>query len=331
MNDCLPRISVLLPVYNGGKFLAAAIESVLSQSFTDFELLILNDGSKDDSATIAQSYSDDRIRYFEHPNMGLPATLNEGARHARGEFLFRQDQDDISYSDRFERQVKYLDAHPDVAVLGTWARIFVDGNPQAAYRFHRHPIGCASISLCTIFDSAFVHSSVAIRHKAFEEMGGYSCDPARQPPEDFELWSRVCRGYRVANLPEVLLDYREVAGSMSRALRPDFAERMIKVSTENLECWLKGSAYEIQSEKIAALYHMNGCLPSKLSDLHLISAVFGYLSKVQGPKEGKILGEYNSQLRRLKLNLWRNCCLGASRNRVTKFIFKAIFKVLGYC
>jgi len=323
-----PRISVLLPVYNGAAYLAQAIESVLSQSFTDFEFLILNDGSTDNSADIVQSYQDNRIRYFEHPNMGLPATLNKGFSHARGEFLVRQDQDDLSYSNRFARQVAYLDAHPEVDVLGTWARIFIDSDSTAAYRYHRHPTTHAAIALSTIFDSAFVHSSVAMRHSAFEALGGYSCDPMYQPPEDFELWSRVCRHYQVANIPEVLIDYREVPGSMSRALCQDFTERMERVSEENLRYWLDGSPYVSFSVKLSRIYYRDGKLPTDAADGAMIHAVLNYIGKSISTSGSIDFNEYSQQLRRIRLQFMRNYHLGRSRNMVSHLVVKIVFRLL---
>lgn len=323
-----PRVSVLLPVYNGAPFLAASIDSVLSQSFTDIELLILNDGSTDNSAAIAKSYSDSRIRYFERPNMGLPATLNEGARLARGEFLFRQDQDDLSHPSRVARQVAYLDEHPDVAVLGTWARIFIDGDPAAAFRYHRHSTSYAAVAFCALFDSTFVHSSVAIRRSAFEALGGYSCDPMRQPPEDFELWSRMCRHYKVANLAEVLVDYREVATSMSRVLRQDFTERMLRISAENLRYWLNGSPLAAFSDKLASIYHLDGRLPTDGADGPMIKGALAQLGQALSACGDIHFWEYRHQLRRIRLQLMRNYWLGRSHRTVAHLAVKAVFRAL---
>jgi glycosyltransferase involved in cell wall biosynthesis len=323
-----PRISVLLPVYNGAPYLAASIDSILSQTYEDFELLILNDGSTDDSAAIAKSYSDERIRYFEHPNMGLPATLNKGAHVARGEFLFRQDQDDLSYPDRFELQVAYLDNHQDVVVLGTWARIFVDGDSVAAYRYHRHPTTHVAAALSSIFDSIFVHSSVAMRRSAFEAVGGYSCDPLRQPPEDFELWSRMCRRYKVANLAKVLVDYREVTSSMSRVLRQDFSERILRISAENLRFWLDGSPLAIFSDRLARIFHLDGQLPTEAADGPLINLTLTQLGKAIGASGNVHTWEYMHELHRIRHQLMRNNWLGRSRRIGVRLAVKAVFRAL---
>lgn len=323
-----PRISVLLPVYNGAPFLAASIDSVLSQTYEDFELLILNDGSTDGSAAIAKSYSDERIRYFEHPNMGLPATLNKGARAARGEFLFRQDQDDLSYPDRFAFQVAYLDEHQDVAVLGTWARIFVDGVSAAAYRYHRHPTTYVAVAFSSIFDSAFVHSSVAMRRSAFEAVGGYSCDVLRQPPEDFELWSRMCRRYKVANIAKVLVDYREVTSSMSRVLHQDFSERILRISAENLRFWLDGSPLAMFSDRLASIFHLDGQLPTEAADGPMINLALTQLGQAIGASGNVHTSEYMRELHRIRHQFMRNNWLGRTRHIGGRLAVKAVFRAL---
>jgi len=323
-----PRISVLLPVYNGDPFLASSIDSVLSQSYVNFELLILNDGSSDRSAEIAKSYSDERIRYFEHPNIGLAATLNKGASLARGEFLLRQDQDDLSYSDRFAKQIAYLENHPEVALLGTWARIISEKESDYDFRYHKHPTSQAAIAFNVIFDSPFVHSSIVMRRSAFEELGGYSCDPIRQPPEDFELWSRFCRKYQVANLDEVLVDYRELSSSMSRLFKRDFSERMIRISTENLCYWLKDSAFVPYTNKLASIYHMNGVLPTDSTDGKIIESVMKHISRSHTLFSENNNTEFIFHLKRVRNQIMRNYWLGRCSSSGSRLIVKAGFRIL---
>ena len=140
-----PAISVLLPVYNGSPYLAEAIDSILNQTRNDFELIILNDGSKDNSAGIVHEYDDPRIRYYEHENIGLAATLNRGIGVSAGAFIARQDQDDISRPERFARQMTYLAAHPECVLVGTWADIWSEN--RGTERTLRHPTDNALIKL----------------------------------------------------------------------------------------------------------------------------------------------------------------------------------------
>ena len=248
-----PLVSVLLPVYNGAGFLQGGIESILSQSYRNIELIIINDGSSDDSAKIISKFKDPRIRVYHQENQGLSATLNRSINLAKGEYLARQDQDDLSLTERLEKQVSFLDAHPSCGMVGGWAEIWV-GNVKSE-RVHQHPTESSHLKYDLLFDNPFVHSSVMLRKSACETVGLYSTDKARQPPEDYELWSRVARQFEVANIPEVLLVYREVPNSMSRAGMSPFLDRVINISVENL-LWATGRKFSDRDvTDLAALNH----------------------------------------------------------------------------
>jgi glycosyltransferase involved in cell wall biosynthesis len=227
-----PQVSVVLPVYNGAADLAPAIDSILQQSFVDFELIAIDDGSTDGSAAILDGLRDPRVRIVHQENRGLAAALNRGIALARGEYIARQDQDDLALPPRLARQVAFLKADPACALVGTRAEIRVgDREPE---RFHDHPADDAALRFELLFDSPFVHSSVMMRKSAVQAVGGYSTDPARQPPEDYELWSRLARGHRLANLRERLTIYRETPAGMSRGPGRAFVERAVMISAENL-------------------------------------------------------------------------------------------------
>jgi hypothetical protein len=235
----MPRISVILPVYNGEPYLAEAIDCILGQTFTDFEVIIINDGSKDGSAACIAQFSDPRIRYFEQPNAGLAATLNRGISLAAGEYIARQDQDDISFPERFAAQTAFLDEYPDYCMVGTWAEIFSEA--ESGQRFHRHPVGNLELKLYLHFQNPFVHSSMMLRTSVVRSIGGYTTDKSRQPPEDYELWSRMARVGKVANIPHILVKYREVCSSMSRGSAVDpFRPMVHKIACENMAFSLEG-------------------------------------------------------------------------------------------
>jgi glycosyltransferase involved in cell wall biosynthesis len=249
----IPLISVILPVYNGAAYLRDAIDSILAQTFRKFELIVIDDGSTDSSMDILQQYTDDRIRLFSHPNQGLAATLNCGIELTRGRYVARQDQDDISRPERFTQQIAYLESHPACALLGTWAEI--KQARKFSRMFHRHPTDNATLQFELLFNNPFVHSSVMIRKAALENVGVYSTDPTRQPPEDYELWSRIARHYEVANLPKILQIYREVRGSMSRVGPSPFLERLIKICAENIAWATDGDWDDPLIQNIALLTH----------------------------------------------------------------------------
>jgi glycosyltransferase involved in cell wall biosynthesis len=208
-----PRISVLLPVYNAERYVAAAVQSILDQTFPDFEVILINDGSTDGSLAILERFAalDPRIRLVSRENRGLVETLNEGVSLARGEYIARMDADDIALPERFARQLAYMDAHPECVALG--CRIYVidcDGAPLRAQR----RIHCTHEEM----DAAqlqgkpgvIMHPTAMIRRDALRRINGY-----RQPLEDFDLWLRLAEVGKLANLPEILLHYRLHPASMS--------------------------------------------------------------------------------------------------------------------
>lgn len=248
-----PQISVLLPVYNGETYLRETIESILNQTYDNFEFIIINDGSTDRTASIIKQYTDPRIRFYDQQNRGLSATLNRAIELAKGEYLARQDHDDISFPKRFEKQIAFLESHPSCGMVGTWAEI-LEVNKKTQ-RIHRHSAESPVLKFELLFDNPFVHSSMMIRKEVFETVGLYSTDPSRQPPEDYELWSRVARKFEVANIPEVLLVYREVSSSMSRVEASPIMERVVNISAENLAYALGQENPDLNVYNMAALAH----------------------------------------------------------------------------
>jgi hypothetical protein len=205
---------------------------MLVQTFCDFELIAINNGSTDGTAAVLDGLSDPRVRVFHQENLGLAAALNRGMALSRGRYIARQDHDDWAAPTRLAKQVAVMEQNPDLALLGTGAEIYVGDEPSG--RSHDHPVDDAALRFELLFDNPFVHSSIMIRKAALEEVGGYCTDPARQPPEDYELWSRIARRYRVANLAERLMIYREVRKSMSRTGANPFGEHRLLIAAENL-------------------------------------------------------------------------------------------------
>ncbi|HLG83150.1 MAG TPA: glycosyltransferase [Bradyrhizobium sp.] len=256
-----PEVSVVLSVRNGGADLPKAIGSILAQSFSNFELIAINNGSRDGTRAYLDSISDPRVRVFHQEDAGLAAALNRGISLARGRYVARQDHDDLADPSRVAKQVDFLDRHPDYALVGTRAEIWVGDKPTG--RFHDHPTADAELRFALLFNNYFVHSSVMIRKAALDEVGPYSTDRARQPPEDYELWSRIARRFRVANLSERLTIYREVPTSMSREGVDPFKEKLILISAENLAAAALGAPEPQRVHlDIASLVHG---APEKLS------------------------------------------------------------------
>jgi hypothetical protein len=208
-----PPLTVLMPVYNAAPHLRQALDSVLAQSYRDYELLAIDDGSSDGSREILRTCSDPRLRLVEHSrNLGLTASLNEGLVLARGALVARQDADDVSRPERFERQVGFLRAHPEVALVGSQAAV-IDAAGRRLGSLEK-PCEATALRFELLFDNGFVHSAVMFRRSVVrDELGGY--DASYRYCQDFALWSRLVRSRAAANLPQTLLSNREHAGSMT--------------------------------------------------------------------------------------------------------------------
>jgi glycosyl transferase family 2 len=211
----MPRVTVLLPVYNAARYVGDAVRSVLAQTFGDFELLVIDDGSTDASAEVVQSYSDSRIRFVRNErNLGLTPTLNRGLSLARGELVARQDADDLSEPDRLAGQVTFLDEHADTAVVGTWYRkIDADGRITADRRL---PVRDAALRWAMLSYCPIVHSAAMFRRHAVMALGGY--DERFVYAQDYDLWSRVARRHCVANVPASLVRYRVLPSSLTATI-----------------------------------------------------------------------------------------------------------------
>jgi len=207
------RISVVMAVYNGTRFLREAIESVLGQNFSDFEFIIVDDGSTDETPEILASYADPRIRVLRnHENLGLAASLNRGIERARGEYLARMDADDISRAQRFARQVGFLEQHPEVILLGT-AYEEVDEQGRVV-RYGDLPLANNELQTELLLRNRFCHGVVMMRRKALIRAGGY--DEAFEQSQDYDLWLRLAELGEIANLPEYLYAWRRHPGSVGR-------------------------------------------------------------------------------------------------------------------
>ena len=164
-----PRLSVLLPVYNAAESVAQALDSVLTQSFSDFEVIVIDDGSTDGSIEVLRQYQDPRVRLSSRENRGLAASLNEALRSTRGELVARQDADDISELDRFERQVDYLDRHPSVGLVGTNYMLLDErGAEVVTTNLFTHP---DDLKVAQVLSNQFCHGSVMFRRSLIAEVG----------------------------------------------------------------------------------------------------------------------------------------------------------------
>lgn len=204
-----PKISVIMPVYNGEKYLKEAIESILNQTFKDFEFIIINDGSTDNSDKIINAYDDSRIKYLFQENKGLPATLNRGIEIATGYYIARMDQDDISHANRLHEEVNFLDQNPDIYLVGTWIDIIDDQSNHLSIT--KYPLTSNYIRRAMTYNNPFAHGSVMFRKKIVEKY-----NDNLKYAEDYDLWSRIAPRYETANIPKILYQWRVNPNGMSQ-------------------------------------------------------------------------------------------------------------------
>ncbi len=208
-----PSISVVIAVYNGQRWIAETLASLANQTFNDFEVVIIDDGSTDRSAEIIESVAmnDKRYRLIKQPNRGLVAALNRGIAEAKASFIARLDADDIAEPERFARQIIFLRNHPSVAVLGSAIQI-VDENGLYR-RIQKYPCGPSAVSKTMLNGCALAHPAVMMRREAVLSVGGYR--EAFRHAEDYDLWLRLDERHELDNLPEALIKYRQHTTSVS--------------------------------------------------------------------------------------------------------------------
>lgn len=199
-----PHVSILMPVYKTAPYLREAMDSMLAQTFTDFELIVLNDCSPDNAEEIFDTYDDPRIvRYKGEKNVGLSNVLNVGIEMARGEYIARMDSDDVSLPHRLQVQVDFLEKHPDVELVSVGMRLF--GAKEGTWIRELNP---EKVKIEAMFHSPVLHASSVWRKDAFEKQG-LRFRQEMVPAEDYDLWVRaLLKGLKLVNLPEVLYEYR---------------------------------------------------------------------------------------------------------------------------
>ncbi len=210
-----PRISLLLPVYNSAAYLETALQSLLTQTFTDFEIIAINDASTDASAAILAACTDSRLRVLHNSqNLGVAQSLNRGLQESRAPYIARMDADDIAHPDRLRQQVDYLDRHPEVVLLGTAFYVFATGS-RRPYALASLETDDALIRWYCCWYNRFAHPSVMFRRSAVMTLPQPGYDPAVRVAQDYDLWTRLLATGQGANLAHPLLSYRVHAVSHS--------------------------------------------------------------------------------------------------------------------
>jgi glycosyltransferase involved in cell wall biosynthesis len=242
------EVTVLMPVFNAEAFLEEAIDSILQQTFSDFEFIIIDDGSTDNSVAIVESYKDERIRFVRNEcNLGISETLNRGIGLASTQLIARMDADDLSHPERLQKQYDFMIKHPQCALLSTWANVIAPDKKHI--RLERYPNTYYYYNLT--FECWIYHPTIMMRKSAVENVGMYSIPYS----EDYDLFWKLSREYKIDNLNEPLVDYRLSPTSLNTVLRKneyDIANRENVV--RNIQYYM-GKNYFLQEEYLECLRH----------------------------------------------------------------------------
>lgn len=239
-----------MPVHNGATYVSEAIDSILRQSLRDFELLIVDDASTDETVAIIERYKDPRIRLLlSAERLRLSGALNLGLDNTQGDYVARMDADDISLPRRLEIQVRHMNRHPEIGICGTWIRYF-GGSSQSVLR---RPVGCEEIRAFTLVDTPFAHPTVMLR-RSLMDLHHLRFDGSYYPTEDFELWTRAMRFFPGENLPQVLLRYRVHGQSLTGSDWSKMDEQAVRVIERQLH------ALGIETSPHTLRFHRELCM-----------------------------------------------------------------------
>jgi glycosyltransferase involved in cell wall biosynthesis len=280
-----PKVSVIMPVFNGETFLRDAIDSILNQTFQDFELVIINDGSTDSSANIIRSYTDPRLVFINNEiNTGLPRVRNQGLYASRGEYIAWLDCDDVSVPERLDIQEKFLDKHSQIGVCGAWVKM-VDGDKELIARYPADP---EYIRASLLFNNFVVNSTVMMRAACTREVG-LRFDLSHHLSQDYGLWVRIPKPWQITNLPKVLTIYR-IHTSQVTALHK---QKQIDIAWEIQKEQLAGlGIFPTEKERLIHL-NLSGLVHHTLENLDQIFESRDYLLKLN--KANKKHKRYNKK------------------------------------
>lgn len=215
--NSMPLISVIIPVYNSAEYLRECLNSVFSQTLKDFEIILIDDGSKDDSAQVYNSFGDKRLRIYKQENRGVAFARNYAMNLASGEFIACLDSDDICREDRLEIQYKFIAEHHGYSLVGSYCDV-IDAQGSFIYVFNRIPINDSEIRRYMQYDNPIITSSAFFRKDDAVKAGGFY-DEIRTRSEDYPLWIKLAKIGKVHNVSESLVKYRVVPSSLSIGVR----------------------------------------------------------------------------------------------------------------
>ncbi|MFY4818025.1 glycosyltransferase family 2 protein [Aliarcobacter butzleri] len=284
-----PMVSVIMPVYNAEKYLDEAIESILNQTYKDFEFIIINDGSTDKSLEIIEKYKqqDERIVLISRENKGLIASLNEGIEKSRGKYIARMDADDISLSDRFYEQVKFLEKNIEIGVCGTWIEVFGENRKSIIWKM---PSNNDELKVRLLFSVTFAHPSVMMK-KELIEIFKLKYKKDFKDAEDYKFWLDFSKYTQFSNISKVLFRYRYLETSISRIADNTKNEHRYEIISSIFKEVLRELG--VQNTEEENKLHFNLGLNQRISKVDInLRFLNKYLSKlIESNKMSKVFNE----------------------------------------
>jgi len=243
-----PRVTVLMPVRNGERWIRESLLSLSVQTYRDFEILLVDDGCTDSTVELAQSMDIPQMRIIPGPQQGLAKALALGVVLSRGSFIARQDADDISEPNRLECQIRHLDEHPSCVAVGSWALEISESGTVTGIL--KAPVTDRAVRLRALLFSPLIHPSAVMRRATILSVGNYRSPGTKPYAEDFDLWSRLLQVGMVHNIPETLIRYRRSATGITATSTREIAESSAQIAAMNLARHLSPSTPTVQDEMI---------------------------------------------------------------------------------
>ncbi len=321
-----PQLSIIITTYNSGKYISQAIESVLEQTFGDFELIIINDGSTDNTKEIVSAFSDERIKYFENEkNEGIVFSRNKGLKLAQGSYIGMLDADDIAHPNKFELQIDFLKNNPEFGMLGAWAKFIDDEGKHfpGSWKLKAKPQAIPAIML---FKNYFLQSAVLYRKEC---IGSFSFKEGFEIGEDYLIWYEILKKWKAWNLQQYLLDYRVHEKSITQnniEFKREKEREVFKIILSDLE--IKPSDEELE-------LHILIREGNAIGDIETLLFIEKWLLKIIA--QNRLLKIYDTKiLERIVFERWLKACSKAGvlhfkmlRHLITSKIFSIFIKSFG--
>ena len=309
-----PKVTVLMSVYNGEKYLNESINSIINQTFTDFEFLIIDDASTDSSRDIILSYSDPRIKLIKNKkNVGQSESLNRGLLEAKSEYIARMDQDDVSLTLRLDKQVRFMGEHPEVGVCGTFVDFTDQKHRSVVYSYLRNPlINNQELKAQLLFSPCFVHPTVMIRSKILLNHR-IRYDQEYEPAEDYWFWKKLSSVTDFANINDPLLKLREHSDQVSSK---DFRRQSTAADNVRNQILLEFLGGRIAQEDLSR--HRSIARFARMKSYQEISAAESWLNYLIEVNRTRVVFEENV-LRRVISLIWYYLCINSTHLGMVAF------------